>query len=301
MKIPSKVKNLKNKRFGRLIVKEFYEIRNHRTYWLAICDCGKETIVQIAHLSNGHTQSCGCIRLEVLKKRNTTHGFADTKNKQKFRFYLIWSNMQKRCLNSNSAQYKDYGGRGIKVCERWLEAFENFRDDMYESYLKHIEKFGEKETTLDRIEVDGNYELSNCKWSTYSFQQRNRRNSTGSKNYETHRYWQNVLNSSLRYILKSGTNKSKNIKYFGCDTITLRKHIESQFTKDMTWNNYGFYTKKGKKVWQIDHIKQCHEFDLSIVKDRYLCYNYTNLRPLWAKINQADQYRVVKKLSLTDR
>ena len=90
----------------------------------------------------------------------------------KTRFYRIWSKMKERCSDSKRHNYSSYGGRGITICDKWLR-FVNFRDDMYENYLLHIEEFGESQTSIDRIDNDGNYELSNCKWSTNKEQGRN--------------------------------------------------------------------------------------------------------------------------------
>lgn len=91
------------------------------------------------------------------------------------RFYSIWQNMKTRCFNSKSAFYLIYGGRGITVCENWLK-FENFKYDMYDAYLKHVNKFGEKNTTLDRINNDEGYFLTNVRWTTIKEQQRNKKN-----------------------------------------------------------------------------------------------------------------------------
>ena len=99
----------------------------------------------------------------------------------KSRFYKIWEDMKRRCLNPNFKYYKDYGGRGISVQDSWLN-FESFMNNMFESYWKHSLTNSEENTTLDRIDVNGNYELTNCRWATKQVQAKNKRNSKGNKN-----------------------------------------------------------------------------------------------------------------------
>ena len=91
------------------------------------------------------------------------------------RFYHIWADMKTRCNNPNCKKYYLYGGRGIKVCKNW-DLYNNFKNDMWDSYKQHVEEYGEKQTTLDRINPNKGYSLSNCRWATYSEQARNIRN-----------------------------------------------------------------------------------------------------------------------------
>lgn len=97
------------------------------------------------------------------------------KNREDYRFYKIWGYMKYRCTNKSCNRYKDYGGRGIKVSNQW-QIYNNFYNDMWEYYIEHVKKFGEKQTTLDRINVNDDYKKENCKWSTYQEQRINTRN-----------------------------------------------------------------------------------------------------------------------------
>lgn len=163
----SVLKDLTGQRFGRLEVlgRAAATPGNRGARWYCKCDCGSETISRSDALKNGRAKSCGCHRAEMGGKHvasmNTTHGFCGTPE------YRVWRAMKDRCLNSSSSSYSDYGGRGICVCRRWLDSFENFLADM-----------GPRPdgTSIERLDNDGNYEPHNCVWADRKTQNRNKRN-----------------------------------------------------------------------------------------------------------------------------
>jgi hypothetical protein len=158
-KLPTnnRFKDLTNKRFGKLQVVAYSGRSGKKSIWLCKCDCGNwSTSVPTWTLVSKTTTSCGCGSKEPLKLR-VTH------NKSKTRAYNIWSGMLQRCNNPKASKYENYGGRGIKVCDRWYK-FENF----------HLDMGNPLETqTLDRIDSDKDYSPDNCRWATYAEQNRN--------------------------------------------------------------------------------------------------------------------------------
>lgn len=160
---------MKGKTFGRwTVISEAGRNKHGQFMWTCRCECGTVKNINGITLRGGESKSCGCLKLDILLERSTTHGMHKT------RFHYVWQNMMRRCYKEGVKAYKDYGGRGIKVDPRWHD-FINFRDDLYDKYLKHAEEFGEKQTTLDRIDVNKNYELENVRFATWFQQAKNRR------------------------------------------------------------------------------------------------------------------------------
>ena len=194
-------KDLTNKSFGQLIAID-YSCSGKAGVggkWRCLCSCGNYTHVSVQNLEKGHTKSCGCLAKKLsserLTKRLTTHGMFRTP------IYKTWERIKARCNNPNAVGYKNYGGRGIKLCARWNE-FENFFADMGER---------PKGLSIERKDNDKGYSPENCKWVTQKEQCRNKRNNRIIKG-KSIAEWSEILNlpyNILYYRISSGWDWEK--------------------------------------------------------------------------------------------
>lgn len=160
-----KLINLIDQKFGRWTVIARAESNARKeTCWLCRCDCGIEKIHVSGALRYQLTLSCGCYRDELASQRAMTHGA--TKGKALTPEFISWRGAKQRCFNSNNPRYQDYGARGIIMCERWRQSFQSFLADMGPCPDGH---------SLDRINNNGNYEPTNCRWATRQEQNKNQR------------------------------------------------------------------------------------------------------------------------------
>lgn len=194
----SRLKDLTGQVFGRYTV-----IRRHgsdslgKATWLCLCSCGTEHVVRGYALTRGSAKSCGCLVKETSSQNSTKHGLL----KENHPTYRTWASMKNRCANEKDPNFKNYGARGIVVCDRWRESFAAFFEDM-----------GAKPAgmSLDRIDVNGNYEPKNCRWATVEQQQNNKRNNaliTVKGVTKTHSQWARELgihHSTIGFRVRSG-------------------------------------------------------------------------------------------------
>lgn len=192
--MPAKLQ-LENRKFVRLVaVRPMGTAPGGSILWECLCDCGVTCSVSATQLATGKTRSCGCLQREAagrIASGRSTHGMAKTPE------HRAWMSMRKRCLLQTGHNYHLYGGRGITVCDRWLESFENFYADMGpRPSAQH---------SLDRIDNNGNYEPGNCRWATPKEQARNRRSNvylTYNGKTQSPAEWSQELGLSLVVLSK---------------------------------------------------------------------------------------------------
>ena len=199
-------------RYGMLkVLKSSARTNSGRLQFECLCDCGNTTIAESSNIERGRTSSCGCYRTQSRYRHNMVNSSE----------YQSWCALRVRCYNKKSDHYKDYGGRGIKVCDSWLESFNNFFDDMgYKPNRRY---------SIDRINNDGDYTPSNCRWAKKKIQARNKRNNhILSYNGESHPIteWEEKLG------FKQGTVKSR--IYYGWD---IERALTEPVRKTKRWYN----------------------------------------------------------------
>lgn len=204
--------NLEGKRFGRFTVVSLSGRSNQGQFkWLCRCDCGKEKRINGYDLTHGHSTSCGCYRDEI----NSTHGKCYSSE------YASWCNMIARCTNPKIINYHHYGGRGITVCDRWRKSFELFYLDMG--------KRPSLDYSLERLDVNGNYEPSNCVWATQSQQMRNVRISSRNTSGVRGVSWSNRRNHYIVQIMVNGKAKYMGSFHILSEATEARRQAEIKY------------------------------------------------------------------------
>lgn len=181
--------------FGKLTVLEYAHTKNNEKYYKCVCSCGNCCIKRKKYLLYAPTCSCGCLKLESLRKNQLKnckkHGLSKTK------LYRRWCNIKNRCYDTKNIEYFSYGGRGISMCDEWKNNFKSFYD--WSVLNGWDENCSRKLCSIDRINPNGNYEPSNCRWTTMKVQNNNRRNNhliTIGNETKTLSLWLNVYNIS---------------------------------------------------------------------------------------------------------
>lgn len=212
--------NLEGKKFGRLTVISLSDRRTSggNAIWLCKCDCGSETFVSSSRLKNGSTRSCGCLAKEVTSERMKVNSYRATHHGSTERLYRIWRAIINRCYNKNDTRYKDYGGRGIAVCDEWKKDYSSFREFALNNGYDPKCKYGD--CTIDRINVDGNYCPENCRFVSFLVQENNKRN-----------------NRTLTYKGKTQT-VAQWAKETGIKPGTLYSRVERGWSADRALNTY---------------------------------------------------------------
>lgn len=210
-------------KYNRLEAVRFVDkTKYHSSRWLWLCECGEQAIVLADSVKSGHTKSCGCHYRESRSTISLKHGCVNIPG------YNSWRGMISRCYREKDASYHEYGKRGIKVCDRWLETPENFFADMGER--------PSPDHTIDRIDNDGDYEPGNCKWSTSEEQCNNRRNNV---HVEFHNQRLTITECA---------------KKIGCDSSTFRRWLSKDLTPEEIEAIVIGTFRKGIRFYQVCDI-----------------------------------------------
>lgn len=221
--------DLTGQRFTRLTVVEFVEMRKRTPYWRCKCDCGNERIVSTTHLKAGHSKSCGCMTRERIGLINKKTGLTNT------RLFYVYHNMHMRCERSDNRHYRSYGERGITICEEWCgeHGFENFSKWAFANGYKDIRyENGRSILTLDRIDVNGNYEPNNCRWVDKYVQANNRRN---NRHIKINGEIDTLTNMSRKYGIYIGTlrNYANGVKPTKYDYLDIEVVNETELQANL--------------------------------------------------------------------
>jgi len=246
------IKDISGNRYGRLKVLNLDHIKNTRSFYKCICDCGNNCIVARDALVNGRTKSCGCYSREIHSNLRKTHGMSNT------RIFRIWQHILGRCINHNDDSYFRYGGRGIFVCREWIESFKNFYDDMGEEYYKMAKIYGEENISINRIDNNDGYYKENCEWATKKEQQNNQRGNIivniNNQKYTLFEAYTNFAIPSLSYTLVR-------TRY-----IRLHWNIIDALTTPISSNTY-IPEEKESNDTKYTRDKRAFYFDLDLIKN----------------------------------
>jgi len=210
--MPRKLIDIQYQKFGKLIVLKRSEVSTKK--WLCRCQCGTEKEFYSKNLRSGDSTSCGCEKKKKLTERNLTHG--QSKTGKVSAEYQIWSQIKQRCNNPSNKFYCNYGNRGITFCSEWESSFEQFYKDMGPQPFKGA--------SIDRINNDGNYEPSNCRWASYTVQARNTRSNTLNSN----------LVKEVKTLYKQGWTTKEISEKFEVPRSTLHNVKIGKTWKDIT-------------------------------------------------------------------